>query len=201
MQVSVSFTVKVISSHDSTVCGLNCRSYKDIECHISCMLFAKAQITEISAVFWLRNRKARVVVYQNCILKPCGRVRWVHLQSFIFWQCLVKCCHSQMIIGSVLICKEDISVIELFVSKVNNVFPLQPGVAQRMGRDIALLFHYRSTRGGEWSAARPGCTLPPGKTRYPFYRRLGGPQGRSWWAEKLAPTGFRARTVQPVVSR
>ena len=30
--------------------------------------------------------------------------------------------------------------------------------------------------GGEWSAARPGRTLPPGKTRYPFYRRLGGPQ-------------------------
>ena len=33
--------------------------------------------------------------------------------------------------------------------------------------------------GGEWSAARPGRILPPGKTRYPFYRRLGGPQGRS----------------------
>ena len=28
--------------------------------------------------------------------------------------------------------------------------------------------------GGEWSAARPGRTLPPGKTRYPFYWRLGG---------------------------
>jgi len=26
--------------------------------------------------------------------------------------------------------------------------------------------------GGEWSAARPGRTLLPGKTRYPFYRRL-----------------------------
>jgi len=33
--------------------------------------------------------------------------------------------------------------------------------------------------GSEWSAARPGHTLPPGKTRYPFYRKLGGPQGRS----------------------
>jgi len=22
--------------------------------------------------------------------------------------------------------------------------------------------------GGEWSAARPSCTLPPGKTWYPF---------------------------------
>ena len=55
--------------------------------------------------------------------------------------------------------------------------------------------------GGEWSAARPGRTIPPGKTRYPFYRRLGGPQGRSERAENLVPTGIRYRTVQPVVSR
>ena len=27
--------------------------------------------------------------------------------------------------------------------------------------------------GGEWSAARPGRTLPPGKTRCPLCRRLG----------------------------
>jgi len=55
--------------------------------------------------------------------------------------------------------------------------------------------------GGEWSAARPGRTLPPGKTRYPFYMRLGGPQGRSRRAENLVPTGIRSRTVQPVVNR
>ena len=54
---------------------------------------------------------------------------------------------------------------------------------------------------GEWSAARPGRTLRPGKTRYPLYRRLGGPQGRSGRAENLVPTGIRSRTVQPVVSR
>jgi len=45
-------------------------------------------------------------------------------------------------------------------------------VAQRVGRCIALLFHDRGTRRGEWSAARPGRTLPPGKTRDPLYRRL-----------------------------
>jgi len=54
--------------------------------------------------------------------------------------------------------------------------------------------------GEEWSAARPGRTLPPGKIRYPFYRRLGGPQGRSGRAENLIPTGIRSRTVQPVGS-
>ena len=55
--------------------------------------------------------------------------------------------------------------------------------------------------GGEWSAARPGRTLPPEKTRYPFYRRLGGPQGRSGRAETLVPIGIRSRTIQPVVNR
>ena len=55
--------------------------------------------------------------------------------------------------------------------------------------------------GGEWSAARPGRTLPPGKTWYPFYRRLGGPQGRCGRTENLVPTGIRSRTVQLVVSR
>ena len=55
--------------------------------------------------------------------------------------------------------------------------------------------------GGEWSAARSGRTLPPGKTRYPFYRRLGGSQGRSAWAENLVPSGIRSRTVQLLLSR
>ena len=77
----------------------------------------------------------------------------------------------------------------------------RPGVAQRVGRDIALLFHDCGTRRGEWSAVRPSRTLPPGKTWYPFYRRLGGPQARSGRAENLVPTGIQSRTFQPVVSR
>ena len=55
--------------------------------------------------------------------------------------------------------------------------------------------------GSEWSAARPGRTLPPEKTRYPFYRRMGEPQGRSGRAENLVPTWVQSRSVQPVVSR
>jgi len=38
--------------------------------------------------------------------------------------------------------------------------------------------------GGEWSAARPGRNLLPGKSRYPFYRRLGGAPGPIWKGEK-----------------
>ena len=54
---------------------------------------------------------------------------------------------------------------------------------------------------GEWSAARPGRTLPPGKTRHTFYRRLGGPQGRCGRVANLVPTGIRSRTLQLIVSR
>ena len=55
-----------------------------------------------------------------------------------------------------------------------------------------------AVEGGEWSAARLGRTLPPGKAWYPLYRMLGGPQGRSGRAENLAPPEFESRTVQPV---
>ena len=45
------------------------------------------------------------------------------------------------------------------------------------------------------------AALPPGKTRYPLYRRLGGPQGRSGRLRKISPPpGFDPRTVQPVAS-
>jgi len=53
--------------------------------------------------------------------------------------------------------------------------------------------------GGEGSASRPRHTLPPGKTRYPLYRRLGGPQGRSGQVRKISPPPeFDPRIVQPV---
>jgi hypothetical protein len=45
------------------------------------------------------------------------------------------------------------------------------------------------------------AALPPGMTRYPFYRRLGRPQGQSGWELKISsPPGFDPRTVQLVVS-
>ena len=54
---------------------------------------------------------------------------------------------------------------------------------------------------GEGSASRPGRFLPPGKTLYPLYRRLGGPKGRSGQVWKISPPpGFDPRIVQPVGS-
>ena len=65
--------------------------------------------------------------------------------------------------------------------------------AHRGSRGIALPLHDHGTRRGEGSASRPGRSLPPGKTRYPWYIRLGGPQGRSGQMRKISPsTGIRS---------
>ena len=64
------------------------------------------------------------------------------------------------------------------------------------------LFLTSALEGGEGSASRPGSTLAPGKTRYLFYRRLGGHQDRSGHVRKISPPPeFDPRTVQPVGSR
>jgi hypothetical protein len=46
------------------------------------------------------------------------------------------------------------------------------------------------------------AALPPEKTRYQLYRRLGGPQGRFGQVRKISPSpGLDPQTVQPVASR
>ena len=46
------------------------------------------------------------------------------------------------------------------------------------------------------------AALPPGTTRYPLYRKLGGPKGRFGQVRKISPpAGIDPRTVQPVASR
>jgi hypothetical protein len=45
------------------------------------------------------------------------------------------------------------------------------------------------------------AALPPGKTRYPLHRRLGGPHCRCRQVRNISPTpGFDPRTVQPIAS-
>jgi hypothetical protein len=86
------------------------------------------------------------------------------------------------------------------VQLVEHQFHSNPG---RKSEGIDLLcFLDLGTRSGEWSESRPGRFLPLGKTRYPLYRWLGGPQGQSGQVRKISPPpGFDHRTVQPVASR
>jgi len=76
----------------------------------------------------------------------------------------------------------------------------RPSVAHRVGRGIALLFHDCDTRRGWVVSSTPRPHFTPGKTRYSFNRRLGGPQGRSGRVENLIPTGIRSWTIQPIVN-
>ena len=73
--------------------------------------------------------------------------------------------------------------------------------AHRGSRGIALPFHDHGTRRGWGISVTPWPLFTPGKTRYPLYMRLGGPQGRSGQVQKIWPApGFDPGTVQPVAS-
>ena len=68
-------------------------------------------------------------------------------------------------------------------------------MAHRVGRGIALLFHDRGTRRGEWSATRPGRTLPPGKTGTHFRGNwVGLRDGLDGW-KISSPPGFDIRAM------
>ena len=46
------------------------------------------------------------------------------------------------------------------------------------------------------------AVLPPGKTRYSLYRKLGDPQSRSGWVWKISPLpAVDPQTVLPVAIR
>jgi len=60
------------------------------------------------------------------------------------------------------------------------------GLAQRIGRGIALPFHYHSTRRGEWSSARPGH-FTPWKEPVPILQEAGWAPGPVWTGGKFRP--------------
>jgi hypothetical protein len=75
-------------------------------------------------------------------------------------------------------------------------------MAHRGSRGIALPFHDHGTIRGWEVSVTPRPLFAPGKTRYPLYRRLVGPQGLFGQVWKISsPPGFNPRTVQPVASR
>jgi hypothetical protein len=73
--------------------------------------------------------------------------------------------------------------------------------ALRESKGTALLYFWPRHEKGWGVSVTTSPHLTPGKTRYPLYRRLGGPQGRSGQLRKISPPqGFDPRTVQSVGS-
>jgi hypothetical protein len=81
---------------------------------------------------------------------------------------------------------KNIPVIRWY-KKVGIVHRCTGRTVHRGSRCIALPFHDYGTRRSEGSASHPGRSLSPGKTRYPLYRRLDGPQDRSGQVRKISP--------------
>ena len=63
----------------------------------------------------------------------------------------------------------------------------RPGVAQRVGRGIALLFHDRSTRWGVSGLQHAPATLYPGKDPVPILQEAGWVPGPVWTGKKSRP--------------
>ena len=79
-------------------------------------------------------------------------------------------------------------------SKGKVKFTLDTGHEVPEGEQIysSILSSTSALYGGTWSTPRPD-RLPPGKTQYPLYRRLGGPEVLSGRVRKISPpTGIRS---------
>jgi len=63
----------------------------------------------------------------------------------------------------------------------------RPGVAQRVGRGIALPFHYRGTRRGWVVSSTPRPHFTPGKDPVPILQEAGRDPGPVWTGGKSRP--------------
>ena len=77
----------------------------------------------------------------------------------------------------------------------------RPGVVQRVGRGIALLFHDRGIRRGWVFSSTPRPHFTPGKDPVPILEEAGWAPGPVWTGGKSRPHRDSIMDLQPVVSR
>jgi len=80
----------------------------------------------------------------------------------------------------------------VFVCVYINIYKVKlsryrPGVAQRVGRGIALLFHDRGTRSGWVASSTPRPHFTPGKDPVPILQEAGWAPGPVWTGGKSRP--------------
>ena len=66
----------------------------------------------------------------------------------------------------------------------------RPGVAQRVGRGVALLYHDRGTRRGWVVSSTPRPHFIPGKDLVPILQEAGWPPGPVWTGGKSRPQPY-----------
>jgi hypothetical protein len=90
----------------------------------------------------------------------------------------------------------------MYTGKIKVKFTLEQSTKPRGGVEYSSTLSLTSALDWVGIQRHAPAALPPGKTRYPLYRRLGGPQGRSGRVRKISPPpGFDSGTVQPVPRR
>ena len=84
-------------------------------------------------------------------------------------------------------------LISAFNHSVDGILFIISKGAPTTGHEGPALSWPRHLDGVGWSAPHPGRFTPGKETRYPLYRRLGGPPGPVWTGtENLSPTGIRS---------
>ena len=81
-------------------------------------------------------------------------------------------------------------------------FTLEQATKTQRGSKGSSTFYLTSGLEGLGSQSHAPAALTQGKTRYPLYRGLGWPQGRSGRTQKISPPPeFDRRTFKPAASR
>jgi hypothetical protein len=112
------------------------------------------------------------LIWDSQISSGASAPKWtmLHYQNFVCYQLIFRTdflnCHMYLICKLKWCCITDVKIATRHVGA--------------WWRYSSYSFKTSALDRGEWSASRPGRALTLGKDpRYPFYRRLGGPQSRS----------------------
>jgi hypothetical protein len=94
-----------------------------------------------------------------------------------------------------------LTLVNVFNDKVKFLPERGHEGTEREQRYSSTLYLTSALDGSGWSTPHPGRFTPSKEIRYPFYRRLGGPHGRSGRVRKtFSSLGFDAMNVHPVTS-
>jgi len=110
---------------------------------------------------------------------------------------LITVCNSRC----AFYCSEVLKLCTGYVTRTGKVkvkwSRYRPGIAQRVGRGIALLFHDRGTRRGWVVSLTPRPHLTPGKDPGPILQKGGWAPGPVWTGGNLVRTGIRSPDRPP----